>query len=131
VGRSGRRLDQAIAEVGLRDGEFGILNVVKCRPPGNRFLSEAARKCRPFLERQLGLLEPKVIVTLGAHALAAIDPTAPAVTVAAGRERRWGTTPLFPLLHPAAALHAPKYRDRWEADLGALSKFLSGPPGGG
>jgi uracil-DNA glycosylase len=127
VGRSGRRLDRAIAALGLEEGEFGIMNVIKCRPPKNRFLPLAARTCRPFLDRQLALLRPEVIVTLGAHALRAFDPTAPPVTEAAGRPRRWGSTRLIPLLHPAAAMHAPRYRARWDDDVERLKAQLADP----
>lgn len=126
VGRSGRRLDRAIELLGLSPEEYGILNVIKCRPPGNRFLPEAALRCRPFLERQLALLRPSLVVTLGARALAAFDPTAPRVTEVAGRVRQWGALPLVPLLHPAAALHAPRLRARWDADLATLADHLEG-----
>jgi uracil-DNA glycosylase family 4 len=128
VGRSGKRLDLAIAALHLKDGEFGVLNLVKCHPPDNRFTLAAARACRPFLDRQLDLLRPEVIVTLGAHALRSFDPDAPSITVAAGRQRRWRSIPLFPLLHPAAAMHAPKYRARWDLDVRKLSEFLSEYP---
>jgi uracil-DNA glycosylase len=124
VGRSGARLDRAIGRLPLPPSAFGILNVVKCRPPDNRFDRSAARACRPYLDRQLALLHPRALVTLGAHALRTLDPSAPAVTVAAGQPCRWRDTPLFPLLHPAAALHAPRYRDRWEHDVDALARFL-------
>ncbi|HEV2520167.1 MAG TPA: uracil-DNA glycosylase [Thermoplasmata archaeon] len=124
VGRSGRRLDDGISSLGLHDGEFGVLNLIKCRPPGNRFDRASAAACRPFLDRQVALLAPEVIVTLGAHALAQFDPSSPPVTIAAGRPRRSNGTLLFPLLHPAAALHAPKYRTRWADDLGRLRALL-------
>ena len=125
VGRSGRRLDRAIEAIGLREGDFGILNVIKCRPPSNRFSRTANVACRPFLDRQLALLRPEWIVTLGAHALSAFDADAPSVTRCAGTVRSWGSTPLFPMRHPAAALHAPKYRKRWERDVQRLADHLS------
>lgn len=124
VGRSGRRLDAAIAALGLGPDAYGILNVVKCRPPENRLPAMAVRACRPFLERQLEMLAPRLLVTLGAHALAALDPAAPAITVAAGHPRAAGDRQLFPLLHPAATFRSRAYAARWESDLERLGRWL-------
>jgi len=128
VGRSGRELDRAVAILGLVDEEFGVLNVLKCRPPGNRFDRGAARTCRPYLDRQLDLLRPNVVVTLGARALAAIDPTAPPMLKAAGRPRERAGTAHFPLIHPAAALRSRRLRERWEEDVRALGRWLAERP---
>jgi len=128
VGRSGRLLDEAVASLGLGADEFGILNVLKCRPPGNRFDRSAARTCRPYLDRQLTLLRPAAIVTLGARALAAIDPTAPPMLSSAGRPRALGDLPFFPLVHPAAALRSRRMRTRWERDVRALGRWLARGP---
>jgi uracil-DNA glycosylase len=125
VGRSGARLDRAIERLPLPMSAIGILNIVKCRPPENRFDRTAAKRCRPYLDRQLELLRPRLLVTLGAQALRALDPSAPPVTRAAGAPRKGGPIPLFPLLHPAAVLHAPRYRARWEQDVAALARFLT------
>jgi DNA polymerase len=117
-----------VSVLGLSAKEFGVLNVLKCRPPGNRFDRAAARTCRPYLDRQLALLDPEVIVTLGAQALASIDPQAPRVLLAAGRVRP-GTVPaVFPLLHPAAALRSRRWRERWEHDVQTLARWLAGRP---
>ncbi|HXY12807.1 MAG TPA: uracil-DNA glycosylase [Thermoplasmata archaeon] len=124
VGRSGRLLDQGVASLGLAGGEVGVLNVLKCRPPENKFDSRAARTCRPYLDRQLQLLRPEVIVTLGARALAAVEPLAPPVLRAAGRPLRHGHPPRFPLLHPAAALRSRRLRERWDRDFRALGRWL-------
>jgi DNA polymerase len=124
VGRSGRILDSGIASLGLSPKSFGVLNVLKCRPPGNRFDVRAARTCRPYLDRQLELLRPEVIVTLGARALCAVDPSAPPVLRAAGRPLRDGIPRLFPLVHPAAALRSRRLAKRWEHDLAALGRWL-------
>lgn len=126
VGRSGRLLDAAIAAVGLRDGEFGVLNVLKCRPPENRFDRSAAHTCRPFLDRQLELLRPAVLVPLGAWALRAIAPEAPPVLRAAGLPRRGPDgTAVFPLIHPAASLRSGRLRSRWTEDVAALGRWLA------
>jgi len=125
VGRSGRELDRAVASIGLSGAEYGVLNVLKCRPPGNRFDRRAAATCRPYLLRQLDLLRPEAIVSLGAHALHALEPSAPPVLGAAGRLRTSGDLPLFPLIHPAAALRSRRLRTRWEQDVRALGAWLA------
>jgi uracil-DNA glycosylase len=127
VGRSGRLLDGAIESLGPRLGEFGVLNVLKCRPPGNRFDPRAARTCRPYLDRQLRLLGPRALVPLGNHALGTLDPTAPPILTAAGAPREAGVGWLFPLIHPAAALRSRRLRERWEHDVRALGSWLGGP----
>lgn len=126
VGRSGKRLDAALAVVGLAPGEVGIVNLVKCRPTGNRFHASYAAACRPFLERQLALLRPRLLVTLGARPLAALAPGSPRITACAGLLREGPGPPLFPLLHPAAVLHDPRLRSRWDADLEALRLVVEG-----
>jgi uracil-DNA glycosylase len=124
VGRSGRRLDAAVAGLRLPAGDWGVLNVLKCRPPGNRFDRSAARTCRPYLDRQIAWLRPDAIVTLGAAALRALDPTAPPVLAAAGRPRASLLGPLFPLIHPAAAMRSRRLADRWTRDVAALGAWL-------
>jgi uracil-DNA glycosylase len=126
VGRSGRRLDAAIATLPLAASEFGILNLVKCRPPKNHFLASAERSCRPYLDRQFSLLSPSLRVTLGAHALAALDRSAPPILQCAGRLRSPEHVPLFPLIHPAAALRSTRLARRWDEDLAHLRSYLAG-----
>jgi uracil-DNA glycosylase len=125
VGRSGRLLDAAIARIGPTLGSFGVLNVLKCRPPANRFDASAARTCRPYLDRQLALLRPRLLVPLGARALVALDPQAPPILSAAGRARLGRAGRLFPLLHPAAALRSRRWHARWDSDVAALAEWLA------
>jgi uracil-DNA glycosylase len=125
VGRSGRRLDAAVETLGLRDSEYGVLNLIKCRPPRNRFDPAAARACRPYLDRQLDLLRPGILVTLGARALSALDPAAPRVLLAAGTPRAAGKYRIFPLIHPAAALRSTTLAGRWSHDVAALKTWLA------
>jgi uracil-DNA glycosylase family 4 len=125
VGRSGKRLDEGIGRLGLAGDDLGIVNLLKCRPPANVFSRSAAATCRPYLDRQLELLRPEVLVPLGAHALAALDPDAPRITEAAGVTRTRGRWTLFPLLHPAATFRSRKNLARWDDDLGRLRAFLS------
>lgn len=126
VGRGGRLLDRAIEIVGLREGEYGILNVLKCRPPKNRFDARAALTCRPYLDRQLRILSPTSLVTLGRHALRAMDPSAPPITQAAGVPRtRPAGPPVFPLLHPAASLRSRVMASRWHSDVRRLEEWIA------
>jgi uracil-DNA glycosylase len=125
VGRSGRMVDAAIARLGLTDGDYGILNLLKCRPPGNRFDRTAAATCRPYLDRQLALLSPRLLVSLGAPALHALRPRAPPMLEAAGHPRNDGAPPLFPLIHPAAAMRSRRLAARWDRDLDRLGEWLA------
>jgi uracil-DNA glycosylase len=127
-GRSGKRLDAAIGSIGLGPDDFGIVNLIKCRPPENRFDPTAAGACRPFLERQLDWLRPERLVTLGAHALRALDPSSPPILTAAGTPRTLPRGPLFPMIHPAAALRSRRLAERWTADVRSLGRWLERPP---
>ncbi len=124
VGRAGQRLDAAIDRMGLRPSEFGVLNLIKCRPPQNRFDRTAATACRPFLDRQLALLRPRVLVPLGAWALGTLDPAAPPVLRAAGALRPGGPPDVFPLIHPSA-VRSRRLAERWSLDVDRLTEWLS------
>jgi uracil-DNA glycosylase len=128
VGRSGQRLDAAIGRSGLTAEEFGVLNLIKCRPPGNRFDPVAERTCRPFLDRQIALLDPQLVVSLGAHAFHALAPDGAAILTAAGRPYPGLALPLFPLIHPAAALRSRRLAERWNRDVDALGAWLRANP---
>ncbi len=123
VGRAGKKLDEGIERLGLEPNEYGIVNVLKCRPPENRFVVDAARTCRPYLERQLALLSPRAVVTLGRWALRSMDPEAPPIMTAAGIPRSSGPWKVFPLLHPSA-IRSRATAERWERDLGTLAGWL-------
>jgi uracil-DNA glycosylase len=128
VGRSGRLLDAAIARLPLPGDAYGVLNVLKCRPPMNRFDRSAARTCRPYLDRQIAWLRPALIVTLGSTALRSLDPGAPPVLAAAGRPRSSAVATIFPLIHPAAAMRSRRLSERWSADVAALGAWLAREP---
>ena len=106
VGRSGQLLDRLmIQEIGLTRRECYIANVVKCRPPGNRDPEPTEiDACRPFLDAQLGLIAPRVIVTLGNFATKLLLDTTQGITRLRGREYRYGDAVLVPTLHPSAVL---------------------------
>lgn len=124
VGRSGKVLDQGLASIGLDPSDYGITNVVMCRPPGNRFDTLAERACAPWMKEKVAVLDPRALVTLGAHALAAFLPDALPVSQATGRSHTWQGRPLFPLLHPAATFRGRRYQERWARDLEALRQAL-------
>lgn len=128
VGRSGQLLDLGISDLGVDPEDVGIVNLVKCRPPKNVFSRASAAACRPYLDRQLALLAPALVVPLGAHALAALDGSAPRITDAAGSVRAAGRWQLFPLLHPAATFRSRENVERWRRDLVRLRAHLAAAP---
>jgi DNA polymerase len=110
VGRAGLLLDEVLAEAGLHREDVFITNVVKARPPGNRDprADEIAHHW-PWLERQLAVIGPELVVPLGRHALARFAPELKIGDVH-GAEVEGGGFTLFPLYHPAAALRSTTLR---------------------
>lgn len=106
VGRSGQLLDRLILEeMGLTRDDFYIANTVKCRPPGNRDpLPDEIEACSPFLERQLELIGPKVLVTLGNFATKLLLGTPEGISRLRGRVYPYRSGFLVPTFHPSAAL---------------------------
>ena len=124
VGAAGRFLDTLLAEAGLARSEIFITNVLKSRPPGNRDpRADEVAHSWPWLEAQLAVIEPDVIVPLGRHALARFDPSVKIADVH-GRPHTVGGRALFPLYHPAAALHGGKLRSALIEDARALGEWL-------
>jgi DNA polymerase len=111
VGQAGRLLDQLLGEIGLQRGDVFIANVLKCRPPGNRDpLPEEIEECKPYLMRQIELIEPKMICTLGNFATKTITGSPMGITKVCGRPQKREIAGLdltiYPLFHPAAALRS-------------------------
>jgi DNA polymerase len=108
VGRSGQLLDRLLREeAGLQRHEVYIANVIKCRPPGNRDpLPEEIAACRPYLDQQVDLIEPRVLLTLGNFATRALLATTEGINRLRGRTYPFanGKTLVVPTFHPAAAL---------------------------
>ena len=106
VGRSGKLLEKLIVEeLGIGRDECYIANVVKCRPPGNRDPKpDEIAACRPFLEEQIKIIDPVVIVTLGNFAAKLLLQTQTGITRLRGQSYRYGERYLVPTFHPAAAL---------------------------
>jgi DNA polymerase len=108
VGRSGQLLDRLVLEeMGVDRSRFYIANVVKCRPPDNRDpRPDEIASCRPFLDSQLELIGPRVVVTLGNFATRLLLETELGITKVRGRSYPMGAFQLVPTYHPAAALRS-------------------------
>jgi uracil-DNA glycosylase family 4 len=134
VGQAGKLLDKLLGEIGLQRTDVFICNVLKCRPPGNRDPAPVEiENCQDYLMRQIELIEPTVICTLGNFAtkLLRADPTG--ITRLHGREeeRVIGTRAvrLYPIFHPAAALYTPANVEVLRRDFARLPELLAlGPP---
>jgi DNA polymerase len=124
VGAAGGFLDELLHSVGLSRETVYIANVVKCRPPGNRDpLPNEIQTCKSWLEKQIEIIQPRVIVTLGRFSLARYIP-GESISKVHGRERRVGDITVFPMYHPAAALHQGSLRRVIEEDMKKLPKVL-------
>jgi uracil-DNA glycosylase family 4 len=124
VGPAGQLLDELLASIGWARQHVFIANVVKCRPPGNRDPErDEINACRPYLDRQEAALDPAVIVTLGRHSLRRYLPDA-RIGEVHGRLRRSGGRFVFPMYHPAAALHQSSLRETLFADMRGLPAAL-------
>ena len=108
VGRSGQLLDRLmLEELGQDRTGFYIANTVKCRPPGNRDpQADEIAACRPWLETQIELIDPRVLVTLGNFATRLILETKEGITRMRGREHSWQGRVVVPTFHPSAALRS-------------------------
>jgi uracil-DNA glycosylase len=130
VGQAGRLLDTLLSEIGLTRGEVFICNTLKCRPPGNRDpLPQEIDACQDYLFRQLELIEPKVVCTLGNFSTKLLRGEPTGITRLHGREevRRIGPrrVRLFPIYHPAAALYTPKMLEILREDFHKLPALLA------
>lgn len=128
VGQAGKLLDSMLAAIGCQRGrEVYIANVVKCRPPGNRKPTpEEAEACAPFLDRQIALVQPKLIVALGATAAARLLGTEASIASLRGRVHRYKDVPVVVTYHPAYLLRTlPDKARAWE-DLVFARRTLAG-----
>lgn len=120
AGRAGKLLDELLQSINYLREDVFITNVVKCRPPGNRDpRPEEAAACRPYLDRQIELLDPALIVTLGRHALGHFRPGA-RITASHGQTFPHEGRTLLPLYHPAAALRSPEMSARLRQDFAKI-----------
>ncbi len=130
VGQAGRLLDKLLAEIGLERGDVFVANVLKCRPPDNRDPQpREIETCEAYLWRQVDLIEPTVICTLGNFAtkLLRADPTGISRLHGKAQERVIGSRAvrLYPLYHPAAALYTPSTLETLRADFHRIPRLLA------
>ncbi|MEY2477796.1 MAG: uracil-DNA glycosylase [Actinomycetota bacterium] len=132
VGRSGKLLDKLVLEeMGLTRDQFYIGNVLKCRPPGNRDPKpEEIASCRPYLEQQIELIKPRVIITLGNFATKLLLDTTDGITKVRGRTYSYSDAALVPTFHPSAALQGGggDVLAKMRADLVRAKQILAGAP---
>jgi uracil-DNA glycosylase len=132
VGQAGKLLEKLLGEIGLQRGEVWISNVLKCRPPGNRDPHpNEIEACQDYLWRQIDLIEPRVLCTLGNFStkLLRCDPTG--ITRLHGQAEVRVIGPravrLYPLYHPAAALYTPSMLETLRADFAGIPDLLAHP----
>lgn len=126
VGAAGQLLDKMITAMGIERDDVYVCNIVKCRPPQNRTpLPEEMSACLPYLNEQLSLVEPQVIVALGKTAVQGLFGTAESITRIRGRWRLYqARIPVMPTFHPAYLLRTPgAKREVWD-DLQAVLKHM-------
>jgi uracil-DNA glycosylase family 4 len=133
VGRAGQLLDELLGEIGLSRKDVFVANVLKCRPPGNRDPQpEEIDTCKPYLNRQIELIEPKVICTLGNFATKLLTRSNRGITGVHGRpqvhELGGRTVCVCPLYHPAAALRSTGTLGQLREDFARLPALLDEPP---
>jgi uracil-DNA glycosylase family 4 len=125
VGASGKFLEELLGNIGYKRADVFIANVVKCRPPGNRDpQSEELEACQAYLERQIELVDPKVIVTLGRFSMYRYFPGA-SISKIHGQPKRVGNRLVVPMFHPAAALHQPRWRPQIIEDFEKLPQLIA------
>ncbi len=126
VGAAGRLLDELLATAGLVRSEVYIANVLKCRPPGNRNpRREEIQSCLPFLQAQVRVVSPQVVVTLGNYATRSMLDTDEPISRLHGKVRHLGSTAILPVYHPAAAIYDKAKRAVLIADFQVLGDLLA------
>lgn len=125
VGAAGRFLEELLAAADLKRDDVFITNVVKSRPPGNRDpLPDEIAACAPYLERQIEVIDPEVIVTLGRFSMARWFP-GERISRIHGQPKRVGRRLIVPMYHPAAALHQQTLKATILEDFGKLPRILA------
>ena len=124
VGPAGQFLDEMLASIDLKREDVYITNVIKCRAPNNRDpLPGEIESCKPYLDRQIDMIAPKVLVLLGRYSFLRFFP-GESIGKARGEPRKWRGILAYPIYHPAAALHNPRLRPVIEDDFRKLPELL-------
>lgn len=125
VGAAGKLLNELLQSVGLSRSDIYIANVIKCRPPNNRDPEpDEVETCKPFLLQQIELIGPKLVCTLGNWATQTLLEKKVGITKVRGLAIARDKFVIFPLLHPAAALHQGNLRGPLEEDFRKLKAYL-------
>ena len=125
VGPAGQFLDKLLASIGLKRQQVYIANVIKCRPTGNRDpLPTEVQNCRQWLERQIEIIRPKMIVTLGRYSMAMYFP-GKSISKIHGTAQKRDNIVYYAMYHPAAALHQQSLRQAIEADMLKIPTLLA------
>jgi len=125
VGPAGQFLDTLLASIGLKREQVYIANVIKCRPTGNRDpLPAEICSCRQWLERQIEIIRPKMIVTLGRFSMAMFFP-GKSISKIHGTAQKRDNVIYYAMYHPAAALHQQSLRQAIEADMLKIPSLLA------
>ena len=125
VGPAGLFLNELISSIGLSRDQVYITNVIKCRPPGNRDpLPVEIQACRNWLDRQIELIRPKMIVTLGRYSMAMFFP-GKSIGKIHGTALKQDNIIYYAMYHPAAALHQQSLRQTIQADMLKIPSFLN------
>jgi uracil-DNA glycosylase family 4 len=128
VGAAGQFLEELLESIDMTRDDVFITNVIKCRPPGNRDpLPEEIRSCEPYLDCQIEVIAPTVVVTLGRFSMARAFPKA-RISRIHGEPRKIGGIVYYPMYHPAAALHRPSLRSTVEADMQRIPAIIERAP---
>jgi uracil-DNA glycosylase len=132
VGRAGGFLSELLESIGMKREDVFINNVLMCRPPGNRDPQpEEIESCRPWLEQRIGLIEPRVICTLGNFATKLLSANPTGITKVRGvpQQHLIGGRHLFllPLFHPAAGLRTPRVAEQLREDFRQIPDLLAQP----
>ena len=125
VGASGNFLTEMLENAGFAREDVFITNVVKCRPPGNRDPQpDEIAACSGYLERQIEMINPKIIVTLGRFSMARWFPSA-RISRIHGQAKQVGGRMIVPMYHPAAALHQPSLQQAVREDFARLPQYVA------
>ncbi len=125
VGPAGLYLDELLSSINLKREQVYIANVIKCRPQGNRDpLPTEICNCRKWLERQIELIRPKMIVTLGRYSMAMFFP-GKSISKIHGTAQKWDDVIYYAMYHPAAALHQQSLRRAIEEDMLKIPSLLA------
>ncbi|MAP38880.1 MAG: uracil-DNA glycosylase [Dehalococcoidia bacterium] len=124
IGQAGKLLDEMLAKINLDRKDVYVTNMVKCRPPKNRDpLLEELSSCAPYLDKQIEIISPRVIVCLGRFSFSKFFP-GEAISKARGKPRDWRNIKISPMYHPAAGLHNPGLKPAIEKDFRNLPALI-------